>query len=115
MSYEFKVGDEGLTRGGKKYKVIAVEDALPSPVVVLIKGDGGPFISTRRRNGQHYEREFHSVDLIPPAVTVYLNVYKSGRTYSVISHKTEDAARALKSGGIVAIAQPFTFTPGQEK
>ena len=115
MSYEFKVGDEGLTRSGNKYRVIAIEDALRRPVVVLIDGEGGPYATTKYHSGQYCEDLPLPDDLMPPAVTVYLNVYKYHNGYSVISHTTEGSARTFKGVDVIAVAQPFTFIPNQEK
>lgn len=67
MSYEFKVGDTGKTRGGQPYRVLATDANGGWPLVALVNGD----VETKLLDGRAWSNQSHSItDLLPPTRTV---------------------------------------------
>jgi len=69
MSYVFKVGDEGPTRGGKRYRIIATDcpftcEGVPQPIVGWIEGCTDP--AAWCEDGRWITDGEHSYDLLPP-------------------------------------------------
>lgn len=101
MSYKFKVGDEGKTRGGRAYRVICnnrkwVRPANGPTVIALLDPE------TTTLNGEelcnydaHGKCAFSArYDLLPPTVK-YLNVWYNTRSgdYDADIHPSESLAK----------------------
>ena len=98
MSYKFKVGDKGKTRGGKPYRVICVDRVVTggSCVVALLCAENGiEYFSHHTPDGRRLVPRQAADDLMPPTVTKWLDVWMvSGGSapHGSIHEKQTDAA-----------------------
>lgn len=93
--YEFKAGDKGLTRNGKEYEVLMVDDRLVRPVIVIIDNDG--YARCRRKDGKQMESAELPRDILPPKRFKYINLFFSIiSTDRVLCSDHDDADTALK-------------------
>jgi hypothetical protein len=101
MSYEFKVGDTGKTRGGADYCVLFISehafDDTGRSILAQLTDDGRRSVRPYFSNGSVGETAYghHDYELIPPKKYVFVNVRltDTGMPRSV-SFTTEAAARA---------------------
>lgn len=87
MTYKFKVGDTGKTRGGESYRVIAVGlNHVRSVAAVVKRTNGLEIVGTFFPNGHSYDGGRSEFDLIPPTPAVYMNVYEQSNGGPLLSH-----------------------------
>lgn len=83
MTYKFKKGDTGLTRGGFPYTVFVVDVRDSWPIEAVITKPEVKFVEIFTSSGRCLNTgDDHPNDLMPPAPTVvrewWANVYQSG-------------------------------------
>ena len=99
MSYRFKVGDKGKTRGGRTYRVICDDVQWTRPangptVIALLDPATTSLRGEEQRSYDPYGkcRFSDQYDLLPPTVTKWLNVWMSGReSYSDLHSSVNEA------------------------
>lgn len=94
MSYKFKVGDRGKTRKGNDYRVVCVDKVGGNyPIIALVtRHDRQESVQAFRENGRYTLSGDGPEDILPPAVTKWLNVWMSGReSYSHLHPSLNEA------------------------
>jgi hypothetical protein len=102
--HEFKVGDKGVTRDGRKYEVLAVFPNRSKRVIADVAGEVRDFY----KDGS-YTLGKNTCDLIPAkkVVTHFINVHRDG---SITGHYQDaNKARGWASAACVLIAHPVTI------
>lgn len=97
MSYKFKVGDRGKTRGGKDYEVIAVEVvglAKGRSIVVVVEGYAYGLTAEGKEYGESSSSCSISFDLLPPEQYLYVNIFTNEGHHGTYPYSSEDKAKA---------------------
>jgi hypothetical protein len=78
MTYQFKVGDTGKTRDGRRYRVLATDlKSVETIVAAITPPNGEEFVVERLATGKvHLDGSRAVGDLMPPTQVVYINVYE---------------------------------------
>lgn len=112
--YQFKVGDKGKTRDGRKeYEVISISDRVDRGLVAVIKylDDEQHRIGTWYPNGMFMPGKPQKDDLMPPTRTVYVNFYSNSISRYFDSEQHARAYPPLHCVETIAIAVPVEI-PG---
>jgi hypothetical protein len=103
MTHQFKVGDTGKTRDGRRYRVIATdlksEDTIVAAITLL---SGEEYVALRFATGKRFaDGTSDADDLMPPTPAVYINVYddSDGTLWTPEAiHSSRDVADKCASG-----------------
>lgn len=111
----FEVGKTYKTRDGRDARVICVDRADEvRPIVALVMDvDGNEGLYTFRESGKYGLGRAH-VDLMPPMITKYVNVYPGEGSLSG-THDTGWKAKEKAGANAIAIAVPINYYEGQGK
>jgi hypothetical protein len=102
MSYEYKAGDEGVTRDGKKtYRVIGKLANGDGFLAVATRNVGAKdeWLSSRQLDGRFTEGRESVHDLMPPTRVVWVNFYANQSAWHY-----PDEKQAQHGAGSQAIA-----------
>lgn len=93
MAYTFKVGDEGKTRSGNKYRVLCVDARSTQPVLAELMSatESHWYIESFWSDGRyHKESDTSGNDLMPPTRKVWVNIYPHGGASYYSTRETAD-------------------------
>jgi hypothetical protein len=78
MTHQFKVGDTGKTRDGRRYRVIATDLKSDETIAAAITNPSGEeYVVVRFATGKYFVDETpDKSDLMPSTPAVYINVYE---------------------------------------
>ena len=111
--HKFSVGDTGLTRDGRPYRVICV-DAKHSmtPIIALVTIDDGALeMPVRLRTNGQLARGEHESDLMPPKQKRWVNVYRTEMPFLHATKKDADFMADTNPDRIACIE--IEFSEGQ--
>lgn len=113
----FEVGKTYKTRDGRDARVICVDREGIRPIIALVRQvDKDEFLMEYRPGGyDNMDGVESSLDLMPPMITKYVNVYMHQSAIMGTYDTPEEARANVNKELAIAIAVPLPYYEGQGK
>lgn len=114
MTYQYKKGDTGKTRGGHDYEIVATDLHIRPIGVILTYKDGSRVFESYYSGGKFLEpihalEPFHTLDLMPPIVrtSLWANEYANseGGHFLASPYTTREQAGLARHSNCTALIE----------